>query len=58
MDNKAIDFGNLSALATLDLEGDKKHDPTEGALPKIKPLVRIRTALRAGMGTRVGFARA
>jgi hypothetical protein len=58
-DKTAAGFENLSLekLAALDLEGDQKHDPTTGPLLRIKPLLKVKTGVRAG-GAIVGLARA
>lgn len=58
-DNKqeSLNLENMSMeqLAALDLEGDKKHDVTEGPLLKIKPLLKVKSGVRAGAAI-VGLA--
>ena len=56
--NRKINFDDLKELAELDFEGEKKHDLEEGALPKIRRAINVRTAIRAGRPTIVGLAAA
>jgi len=50
-----LDEMTPTELAALDFEADKKHDVTSGPLLKIKPLLKLKTSLRAG-GSIVGLA--
>jgi hypothetical protein len=51
-----LDQLSLEQLAALDLEGDQKHDVSEGPLLRIKPRLKLKTGVRAG-GPIVGLAR-
>jgi hypothetical protein len=57
-DKAELKLENLSMeqLAALDLEGDQKHDVDAGPLLRIKPLLKLKTGVRAG-GPIVGLGR-
>jgi len=53
---KNLDQLDATELAALDFAADKNHNVNQGPLLKIKPLLKLKTSLRAG-GSIVGLAR-
>jgi hypothetical protein len=56
--NEKKDLGEMTVaeIAALDLQADKKHDVNGGPLLKVKPVLSLRTNVRAAASI-VGLAR-
>ncbi|MFO0725916.1 MAG: hypothetical protein U1E65_19180 [Myxococcota bacterium] len=54
---KKIEELSLKEIAELDFKADQQHDTNQGPLLKIKPLLKLKTSIRAG-GSIVGLGAA